>query len=224
MNRRLPNPYLDEHRPSPYGKLIVRILLIAAAVAAILAAALFLLPGETLFVWYWVYIVALGLPAVLLLAALTMKLFSSIQSKWPRVICTALFGMTTMAAAVIIYSLCLVYAQVGMNPAAYYTNPDTGNRLVIMKAIDFDNSDEETRKTVYFYGAYPMRNKFLYYPTRGDMISTNTGVDYVEWIDGGMGAQVHITDLNGAEQVLTIDFNQPAPAAEPTAAPADQPQ
>ncbi|MBQ8954523.1 MAG: hypothetical protein IJ048_10435 [Clostridia bacterium] len=210
MNRRLPNPYLDEHRPSPYGKLIVRILLIAAAVAVLLAGALFFLPGETLFVWYWAYIVALGLPIVFVLAAVAVKMHASIKSKWPRIVCTAIFGMIALTAAVIIYSLCMVYAQVGINPAAYYTSPDTGNRLVIMKAVDFDNSDEETQKMVYFYGAYPMRNKYFYYPNRGDMISTNSGIDYVEWTEGGMAAAVHITDLEGVEQVIDIDFNAPA--------------
>ena len=214
MNRRLYNPNLDERTPSPYGGLAVRILVIAAAVVSLLIAALRFLPGETLLVWYWVYIVAFGLPIILLLAALTLKLHFSIRSKWPRIIATALAAMVTLFAVTVTYSFCLVYAQIGANPVSYYTNPDTGNRLVIMKAVDMENSDEEARKTVYLYGAYPMRNKFFYYPERGGMVSTATGIDYVEWTDGGMGAAVHITDLDGVEQVLAIDFNRPSSGEE----------
>ncbi len=207
MNRRLPTPFPETHGPSPYGGLIVRILLIAALVSALLVTALLFLPGERLLVWYWVYIAAIALPVIFLLGALAVKLNQSIRSKWPRLIVTWLAGMIVLFAVVIVYSLCMVYSQVGANPVSYYTSPETGNRLVIMKAVDFDNTDEESGTSAYLYGAFPMAGKLFYYPYRGDMISTATGIDYVEWTDGGMGAAVHITDLEGAEQILNISFD-----------------
>ena len=158
-----------------------------------------------------------------LLAALTVKLHSSLKSKWPRVILTALAALLTLFAITTTYSLCMLYGQIGANPVSYYTNPDNGNRLVIMKAVDLEASDASGKQT-YFYGAYPMRNKYLYYPERGGMISTRTGVDYVEWIDDGMGAQVHITDVDGVEQLLTVDFNAPTPAQASDAGNAAQDQ
>ena len=188
MDRRLYNPYLDEHKPSSTGQLIVRILLIASAVTALLVPALLFLPGESLFVWYWIYIAVVGLPVILLLVALAVKLHQSIKKKLPRIIATALAAMVALFAATTTYSLCMLYGQIGANPSAYYTNPDTGNRMVIMKAIDLENTDESDWDRAYFYGAYPMRNKFLYYPARGDIVSTRTGIDYVEWTNGGMGA------------------------------------
>lgn len=216
MNRRLYNPYLDDRKPSGAGTLIVRILLIAAAVSALLVAALIFLPGESLIVWYWIYIAVFGLPVIFLLAALAFKLHNSIRKKWPRIIVTALAAMLALFAVTTTYSLCMVYSQIGASPASYYTNPDNGNRLVIMKAVDLENSEADGSKTVYYYGGYPMRNKFFYYPDRGEMISTATGIDYVEWIDDGMGAAVHITDLDGVEQVLTVDFHEPVRAEEKT--------
>ena len=217
MQRRLYNPNLDDNKPSPTGGLMVRVLLIAAAVAALLVAALIFIPGQSLLVWYWVYIAAIGLPIIFLLGALTFKLHQSIRSKWPRIIATGLAAMVTLFAITSTYTLCMLYGQIGASPVSYYTNPDTGNRLVIMRALDLENSDESGQNNVYFYGAYPMRNKFLYYPERGDMTSTRKGVDYVEWINAGMGAAVHIIDTEGVEQVLTIDFNAPAPSQEPEA-------
>ena len=71
MQRRLYNPNLDDNKPSPTGGLMVRVLLIAAAVAALLVAALIFIPGQSLLVWYWVYIAAIGLPVIFLLGALT---------------------------------------------------------------------------------------------------------------------------------------------------------
>ena len=207
MNRRLPNPYLDERKPSPLGKLIIRILLIAALVFALLLPALLFLPGEKMLVWYWVYMVAFAVPVVLLLAALTVKLNRSIRSKWPRLLATWLSGMVVMFVVVVVYSLIMVYSQVGVNPVAYYTNPGNGNRLVIMKAVDFDNTEEGSSTPTYLYGGFPMSGKLFYYPYRGDMIPTNTGIDYVEWTDGGMGAAVHITDLEGVEQTISVSFD-----------------
>ncbi|MBR3504256.1 MAG: hypothetical protein IKO07_08425 [Clostridia bacterium] len=214
MDRRLYNPYLDERKPSTGGKLAVRILLIAAAVTALLVVALIAIPGQTLLVWYWVYIAAIGLPVILLLVALAVKLHLSIRKKVPRIIMTALAAMLALFAVTTTYTLCMIYGEIGANPCAYYTNHDTGNRLVIMKALDMENSDESSWDKVYYYGAYPMRNKFFYYPGYTEMVSTGTGIDYVEWIDGGNGAAVHITDIHGAEQVITIDFNNPSPAQE----------
>ena len=217
MQRRLYNPNLDDNKPSPTGGLMVRVLLIAAAVAALLVAALIFIPGQSLLVWYWVYIAVIGLPIILLLIALAVKLHQVIKKKLPRIIATVLASMLVIFAVTTTYSLCMLYGQIGANPASYYTNPDTGNRMVIMKAIDLENTDESDWDRAYFYGAYPMRNKFLYYPMRGDIVSTRTGIDYVEWTNGGMGAAVHITDLDGKEQVLTVDFNPPAEDAAPQA-------
>ena len=215
MNRRLPNPYLDERQPGSLGKIIIRILLIAAAVFALLVPAMRLLPGERLFIWYWVYIAALGLPIILLLAALAVKLHTSIRSKTPRMIATILSGFVVMVAVVVVYSLCSVYTQIGMNPAAYYTNPNNGNRLVIMKAVDFENSSEEERRTAYYYGAFPMSGKLFYYPLRGDMMSTATGIDYVEWSDDGMIADVHIRDREDVEQIISVNFDLSIPVQLP---------
>jgi|GEM_PF-4552696 len=211
--RKLNNPYFEERRPSLYGGLIARILLIAAAVCAVLLAALFYLPGrELLLIWNWIYVAAAALPFLLLLGALAAWLHQRIRSKWPRLIAVWGAVMLTMVAVVVVYSFCTVYATYGSSPAAYYTNRDTGNRLVIMKAADFDSMEGDSEPSAYYYGAFPMRGKFFYYPERGDAVLTKTGVDYVEWIDDGMGAAVHITDVDGAEQVLVVSFDFSSPS------------
>ncbi|MBO4298877.1 MAG: hypothetical protein J5998_08745 [Clostridia bacterium] len=211
MNRRLANPFLDERKPGFAGRIVIRVLLIAALVSALLITALLYLPGERLLVWYWVYIAGLALPIIFLLGALTVKLYQIIRSRIPRLIVTWLSGLIVLTAAVIVYSLCSVYAQVGATPAAYYTNPGTGNRLVIMKAVDFDNSDEAEGRIAHLYGAFPMSGKFFYYPERGDMMETATGIDYVEWADDGMSAAVHIRDREGVEKVISVGFDFSVP-------------
>ncbi len=217
MNRRLPNPLLDnrDQGPSPVAKYITRGLLIAAAVVSALLAGLMYLPGERLLVWYWVYIMVMSLPVILLLGALASKLYQSIRRRRVRLIVVWLMAFLVMTAGVIVYSLCSVYAQVGVNPVSYYTSPETGNRLVIMRALDLDDQNADTEKTPYFYGGYPMDGKLFYYPYRGDMVATYTGIDYVEWVDGGESAQIHITDLDGAEQVLNVSFDLSQPIVIP---------
>ncbi len=211
MNRRLANPFLDERRPGSGGRIVIRVLLIAALVSAMLITALIYLPGERLLIWYWVYIAGIALPLIFLLGALPVKLYQSIRSRIPRLIATWLSGLVVVSAAVIVYSLCSVYAQVGATPAAYYTNPGTGNRLVIMKAVDFDNSDEAEGRIAHLYGAYPMSGKFFYYPERGDMTETATGIDYVEWTEDGMSAAVHIRDREGVEKIISVSFDFSVP-------------
>ena len=209
MDRRLAGSYLDQPRQLSHSKLIIRVLLIAALVSSIILAALFYLPGETLLVDFWIYFVAAALPLVLLLAALGVKLHASIHSRVPRIIVVSLVAFFIMVIAVLVYSLSTVYAQVGANPAAYYTHPETRNRLLILKAVDLDSDPDDPDNYTYTYGAYPMKDKLFYYPNRGDAVKTKTGIDHVDWADGGMTALVYILDLEGNEQIITVSFAEP---------------
>ena len=82
-------------------------------------------------------------------------------------------------------------------------------------AVDFENSSEEERRTAYYYGAFPMSGKLFYYPLRGDMMSTATGIDYVEWSDDGMIADVHIRDREDVEQIISVNFDLSIPVQLP---------
>ena len=206
MNQ-LPSSPGDDPRRTSHACIPARILVAIAFFIALAFGLLIRIPGEMLLVWDWVYIFLAVLPVIFLLIALAVKLHQRIQSRIPRLI--AVWGVCFLAIVIfaIDYSICAVYNEYGTNPAAYYTNPETGNRLVIMKAVDMEKLDENPEKIEYIYGAYPMRNKYFYYPERGGTVPTLTGIDYVEWNDEGTAAFVHIIDRDDVEQIITVDFD-----------------
>ena len=213
MDRRLPGSMMDrEERQTPYAGLITKILIIAAVVASLALGALIYLPGETVLVHFWIYFVAAALPIALLFAAIAVKLHASIKKRVPRIIAVSVAAFLMMVVVVVTYSISAVYSQLGANPAAYYTHQGTGNRLIIIKAPELDDEAADISSIdTYAYGAYPMKNRFFYYPLRGESASTKTGIDYVEWAEDGMTAYVYITDTDGNQQTLTVSFREPVP-------------
>ena len=203
-----PTSSLGERYSRSYSSRAARVLVLLAFLAALFFLLFIRIPGEKLLIWNWLYIPIAALPPILLLAALAVKLYQRIDSSSGRIICVAIISFIVVVIMAIVYSVCFVYVQYGTNPAAFYTDQETGNRLVIMKAVDMDKYNEDPDNIQYIYGAYPMQNKYFYYPERGETVSTQTGVDYVEWSADGTSADVHIIDVDGVEQVLTVDFSQ----------------
>ncbi|MBO4299397.1 MAG: hypothetical protein J5998_11420 [Clostridia bacterium] len=205
MQRRLYNPYLDDPKPNHRGGLVIRILIIAAIVAGVVFG--LLLRSVLQPIWSWIIIVAAALPIVLLLAALAVKLQTSIKSKWPRRLAVWTLVFIILLGVTVVYSFCSVYAAYGLSPVAYYTHAASGHRLVVMKGVDVADPDIDLEHPNYIYGVYPMRGRFFCYFTLGGQVSSNTGIDIVEWSDDGSAADVTIFDRDGAEQHLIIDFN-----------------
>lgn len=205
--RKLYSPPIDSPRPQSYSKLPQRILLLSALAVAVFLFAFVAIPGSSvLFIHFWVYLAIAALVPVLLLAALTVKLFQMIRSKWPRYITTWCMVTLILFIIVSVSSVCMVYTTYGETPVSYYTHNATGNRLVIMKYADAETLDESDGSVTYVYSAYPMINKLFYRVNHTQSVSTGTGVDYVEWSEDGSVATVFLTDVQGQQQTIEIDF------------------
>lgn len=212
---RIINPSLaanDRNNAPSFGKLPQRLLLVAAiSVLIALLGFMFIPGGSILFVHYWVYLAVAAAVPVLLLASLTVALYRKIAKRILRLIVMWSLIFVILIIVSVAYSLCSVYNYYGLNPVSYYTNPDNGNRVVIMKSIDtapLETSDNPTETRLdAVYTAYPMVNKYFYLAYSTGNIVTNTGVDFVDWSEDGMIANVHLTDKNGEEQILDVWFD-----------------
>ena len=212
MNRRLYSPVGEgTHVPNPTMLLLARILLIAAMALLILVAIGTRLLGTLQPVHFWAVVVLYTLPIALLLGALACRLQYSVTSMWPRRILVWLVVFLIMLAATLAYSFIGVYGQFGMTAVSYYTHAPSGHRLVVMKGADPDSVSEADSGAAptydYIYGVYPMSGRFFFRPLLGGEVTSNTGVDYVQWSDDGNQADVTIFDLDGEEQHILIDYN-----------------
>ena len=129
----------DTHVPNPTMLLIARILLGVGILSLILLTVVQRFLGTSQLVHFWMYIVCYALPPCLLLLALAFRLQYSISKMWPRRILVWLLVLIVLVIGTVAYSLAMINAQYGMNPVAYYTHPETGNRLGVMKGIDDDS-------------------------------------------------------------------------------------
>ena len=129
----------DTHVPNPTMLLIARILLGVGILSLILLTVVQRFLGTSQLVHFWMYIVCYALPPCLLLLALAFRLQYSISKMWPRRILVWLLVLIVLVIGTVAYSLAMINAQYGMNPVAYYTHPETGHRLVVMKGIDVDS-------------------------------------------------------------------------------------
>ena len=212
MNRRLYSPVGEmPHEPNPLMLLLARIFLIASVVILLLLTVANRLLGTLQPVQYWIVIVLYTLPIVLLLAALACRLQYGIKKMWPRRIAVWLVVFVIMVVGTIAYSFVAVYSEYAMTFASYYTHGPSGHRLVVMKGADPDSVSEADSGAAptydYIYGVYPMSGRFFFRPLLGGEVTSNTGVDYVQWSDDGNQADVTIFDLDGEEQHILIDYN-----------------
>lgn len=200
---------LEEDGFAPFGPLPERLLLIASLVVALCLAAFIAIPGgNVLFFWFWVYIAAAAAVPVLLLGALTLKLFRSIRRKTPRMVALWCMISVIMAVLVLAVSLCLTYTTYGETPVAYYTG-STGNRLIVTRRANMETltETEESISYDYVYAAYPTVGKYFYQADVGVTMDTNKGIDLVEWSEDGMTATIYTTGYDGEEQTFFVSFS-----------------
>ena len=210
-NYRKSYPEDNERVPSP----ILHYLRIGLLILAVLILVFYLVftrvTGDTLYVDFWVYIAMLGVPPILFLMILGLKLFEVIRKRVVRIIVTWVMVAVVLLGGCLLLSMCSFYNEFGQHPVAYYTNPENGNKLVVMKAADestvIESEDGSSISYDFTYSLYPMKSSKFYYALRGQEVKSNTGVDYVEWSEDGMIGHVHVIDINGEEQTLDVSFN-----------------
>lgn len=214
MQKHLPGSYYEnenERVPSPILHYIRLGLLILALLILVFYMVFTRVTGDTLYVDFWLYIAMLGVPPILFLAILGLKLFEVIKKRMVRIIVTWLMAGVVLLGGCLLLSMCSFYNEFGQHPVAYYTSPASGNKIVVMKAADeetvVESEDKSTISYDFTYSLYPMKNSKFYYALRGQQVKSNTGVDYVDWSEDGMIGYVHINDIEGEAQTLEISFN-----------------
>ena len=214
MQKHLPGSYYEnenERVPSPILHYIRLGLLILALLILVFYMVFTRVTGDTLYVDFWLYIAMLGVPPILFLAILGLKLFEVIKKRMVRIIVTWLMAGVVLLGGCLLLSMCSFYNEFGQHPVAYYTSPASGNKVVVMKAADeetvVESEDKSTISYDFTYSLYPMKNSKFYYALRGQQVKSNTGVDYVDWSEDGMIGYVHINDIEGEAQTLEISFN-----------------
>ncbi len=214
MQKHLPGSYYEnesERVPSPILHYIRLGLLILALLILVFYMVFTRVTGNTLYVDFWLYIAMLGVPPLLFLVILGLKLFEVIRKRIVRIIVTWLMAGVVLLGGCLLLSMCSFYNEFGQHPVAYYTSPASGNKIVVMKAADestvVESEDKSSISYDFTYSLYPMKSDKFYYALRGQEIKSNTGVDFVDWSEDGMIGYVHINDIEGEEHTLEISFN-----------------
>ena len=218
MNRRLYNPILEDHKftPNPVMLTVSKVTAILGIVSLVLLMVLLYGLGANQLAAQWVNIVAVGLPPMLFLAALAFRFQYSIQKAWARRLVVWGLMFLVLVIGTIVFTFVEIQYNYGMRPVAYYTHPESGRRIVVMKGVDLESLDFSAQtaedasgskpQVDYYYGVYAMRNRFLIATLLGGEVKSNTGVDYVDWNEDGTVADAMLYDTSGEEVHIVVDF------------------
>ncbi len=183
--------------PSPWPS---RILCIVAAVLMVLNIIATRVLGDRLFVHFWPYVLLEILPILLLVAALYVFINQRLKNRTAsKIMMFVGIGIGVFALSFLI-SMVEIMSQFAGVPVAYYSSPEKTHRLVIMRSMESE--------TDFAYSVYPMTSKYFYNADAEQRLSTNSGVDLVEWESEDV-ALVHMIDREEQEVVFTVDFNNP---------------
>lgn len=198
-NRRLYSPMQQAKDPESFSKLPVRICL-SSAVFLALALILFIrLTGAyVLYIHYWVYVAVAAVILLLLLGAGAFGVWRRVQGERARknVAITLIIVMVILALGA--FSFCSMIASSYLKPVVFSHSPSGENSIVVMRT-------EAERGAQYT--AYPLSGSFYLAAVASEEIYSEMGVERVEW-DGENVARVYMTDLDGKEAFITVDYTK----------------
>lgn len=199
-DRRLSSFYGPDTTPkAPLWKSEVpgKVCLIAAAVLMVALMGLFMYTGSAvMYIHAWVYIAAVGLIVLLLLAAGGFAIYNAIRSERASKFVGLLMIAILLLAASVGFALCQVAAM--RKPVSFHDSPNGENRIVVM-AMRVEQGAVVT--------AYPaIGNHFFVAGLESEEVLSNGVISGVEW-EGERLARVRLEDAGGNETELTVDFS-----------------
>lgn len=190
-------PDLTPKTPLRKSKLPGRICLISAVVLMFALMGLFLYTGSAvMYIHTWIYIAAVGLILLLLMAAGGFALYNAIKSDRA----SKFAGLFMIAVLLVVGSVVFAFCQVAAmrKPIGFHDSPNGENRIVVMTMP----VDQDVVVT-----AYPaIGNHFFIAGLESGEVLSNGVITGVEW-EGERLAKVMMEDAEGNDTELTVDFS-----------------
>lgn len=197
-DRRLYSPGPDLKGPVQFSKIPVRLCLgLAMGLMLALAGFMWFTGTSVMYVHFWAYLVVVALIILLLLAAGVFGICHRLESERTRRTAGIILGsfviMLGMMAAMVIG----FFAENYLVPVGFSDSPEGENQIVIMRTMAEEGDA---------YTAYPSIGRNFYIVIAEPDIVVSDGVlQGVEW-EGERKAVVRLTDTEGNDAALTVDF------------------
>lgn len=195
---RLYSPGEELKGPDSFSKLPVRICLsTAAGLMLALTGFVWFTGSSVVFVHFWAYLAVVSAIALLLITAGAFGIAHHISVERTRRTAGILMGsfivMLGMAAA----TVCGFFAENYLKPVGFVDSPEGENRIVIMRTMAEEGDA---------YTAYPAIGNYFYIVlAEPDIVVSDGVIQGVEW-EGERKAVVTLTDIEGNDATLTVDF------------------
>lgn len=197
-DRRLYSPGPDLKGPESFSKLPVRICLGSAfGLMLALMAFVWFTGSAVMYVHFWAYLAVVALIVLLLLTAGVFGICHRIESERTRRTAGIIIGSFVAMLGVMAIMICHFFAESYLVPVGFDESPEGENRIVIMRTIAEEGDA---------YTAYPaIGNHFYIVLAEPDIVVSDGVIQGVHW-EGERKAVVTLTDIEGNDATLTVDF------------------
>lgn len=198
-DRRLYSPGPTLKGPVTFSKLPVGICLgIAGGLMLALMGFVWFTGSAVMYIYFWAYLAVI---CVIILALLTAGVFGichRIDSERTRRTAGIIMGSFVVMLGMFAAMVCSFFAENYMVPVGFEDSPEGENRIVIMRTLADEAGDA--------YTAYPaIGNHFYLVLAEPDIVVSEGVIQGVHW-EGERKAIVTLTDMEGNDATLTVDF------------------
>lgn len=198
-NRRM-NSYAPPMGEKPvFSKLPVRLCLIGALVVFTgLLAFVWMTGSQVLYIHYWVYMAVAAVVILLLLGAAAFAICHRIRDDRARKYTGIGLGALISVMAMVVGLFCNTVSDTYYKPVVTSTSPGGESSIIVMKTVLEEGN---------MYTAYPLSGSFYLAGAPSEEVFSQMGVERVEW-EGEYLVRVYMTDLEGKEACITVDYNK----------------